>query len=228
MKTKLDAIRETLRNLEDEQFVQVYNRFCELKGWQEMMLLENTEENLQMLLDAGGETVSYDPKDKYIYCSNLRGSIRTTSCPVYPIYDDYDEFVGHIDSFYFEYKDVLPLTTYQLQLKAPHGNEKYRELYYDLEEAAEAALDELERLERSYPDFDKQLETKKQNDLMFNSEWAWNKCRFDLELCKYVGDDIEEFKPEDFEDIRHGKDFAERFETNGWAVSKKSFWNERW
>jgi hypothetical protein len=63
---------------------------------------------------------------------------------------------------------------------------------------------------------------------MFNSDWAYNKCRFDLELCKYVGDDIEEFKSEDFEDIRHGKEFAERFETNGWAVSKKSFWNERW
>jgi hypothetical protein len=214
MKTELDAIRET--------------RFCELKGWQEMMLLENTEENLQMLLDAGGETVGYDPKEKYIYCENLRGTIRSTDWPIDAVRNDYDELVGHIDRFYFDYKDVLPLTTYQLQLNAPHGNEKYRELYYDLEDAVEAALDELERLEKSYPDFDKQLEIEKQNDLMFNSEWAWNKCRFELELCKYVGDDIEEFEPEEFEDIRHGKEFAERFEIDGWAVSKKSFWNERW
>jgi hypothetical protein len=228
MKTKLDAIRETLRNLEDEQFVKVYNRFCELKGWHEMKLLDNTEENLQMLLDAGGETVSYDPKDKYIYCSNLRGAIKTTNWPIDAVRSDYDEFVGHIDTFYSDYKDVLPLTTYQLQLNTPYGCEHYNEVYYDLEEAVEAALDKLERLEKSFSDFDKQLKAEKQKDLMFNEEWAFKNYRFDLELCKYVGGDIEEFKSEDFEDIRHGKEFAERFETNGWAVSKKSFWNEYW
>jgi hypothetical protein len=224
---RIQSIKKELLNMRDEQFIEVYNRYCELKGWHEMMLLDNTEENLQMLLDAGGETVSYDPKQKYIYCENLRGKIRSTDWPMDAVHD-YDEFVDHIDTFYNDYEDVLPLTTYRLQLNTPFNNERYAEIYYDLDEAVEAALDELEKLSISYPDFDQQLETEKQNDLMFNEEWAYDNCRFDLELCKYVGGDIEEFKAEDFDEVRLGKEFTEQFHTDGWAVSKKSFYKEHW
>lgn len=227
MKTeKIDAIFEALRNLNDEQFVEVYNRFCELKGWQEMKLVENTKENFQMLIDAGGEAVNYDPKHKYVYCENLRGRIRSTNFFFDAISNFYDEIAFHIYNFYEDYKDVFSITTYRLQLNTPNGAVKYNEIYYDLEDAVEAALDEMERLEKKYSDFDKQFEAEKQKNLMFNDEWAFENACFDLELCKYNGDEIEEFIPDEFDGIRNSKEFIEKFETNGWAVSKKSFWHE--
>jgi hypothetical protein len=117
-------------------------------------------------------------------------------------------------------------TSYRLQLNLPGGSEIYNEIYYNLNDACEAALQELERLKKVYPDFHQQLKIEKQKDAMFNEKWAYDKCRFKLELCKYVNNHIEQFKFEDFDNLRNIEKFAEHFKTYGWCLSRKSFWFE--
>jgi hypothetical protein len=117
-------------------------------------------------------------------------------------------------------------TAYRLQLNLAGYSEIFNEVYYNLNDACEAALQELERIKKVYPDFDQQLKIEKQKDLAFNEKWAHDKCRFILELCKYVNNDIEPFKFKDFNGVKNLKEFSKHFKTSGWCVSRKSFWFE--
>jgi len=115
-------------------------------------------------------------------------------------------------------------TTYRLAINFEDRSEIYNEVYTNLNDACEAALRELERLKKVYPDFLEQLKIEKEKDLNFNEKWAFNKCRFKLELCKYVGIHNELFKPEDFNKVKNVDEFAKHFKTYGWCFSRKSFW----
>jgi hypothetical protein len=109
MKTMFDLIRETLSKLDNEQFVKVYNRYCELKGYFDNKIVENNRKNLRKFIEANCDIDSYQSTDKYLYRYIGRNLIRSTDYPYLVPFSFYTEFIRHINNYYENYEDILPL-----------------------------------------------------------------------------------------------------------------------
>jgi hypothetical protein len=115
MKTQLEAIIQQLNEMDDYQFVEVYNRYCELKDSPEFMIYDNCVKFFNKLQESMSAYEIFDrlaggfrPEDKFFYMEwSPSGLFHSTDYPKDAMEYEMEDIAEHILENQDAYADIF-------------------------------------------------------------------------------------------------------------------------